>query len=349
MFFSYIKTIATNFNIFNVSKKNKNSSTLQATKATNFCSDILKYLCNDISGIFPNTTPYSKQFSKQKEVLSMERTSLSALASITVEASIILPFFILILSTIIYLFSILYTQTIFQERLSEVSREISSIAYASTSFFSMNEEEQTQASSLSGDIFSDIGYSLISIPIIESKFKNSNITDFLNNSYIINKNSGLAFYKSNIDIDKNELNIVLSYSIKIPFLPKEITIPITQVCCSKFYLGVSITPAENDTDIYVYICNGSTVYHTNKYCSYLLKYVSIYPKDYHTGIPNIPCSACCNRDFFSYDTYYIVDDVNGRAHSTLDCRIIRRNIYRIPVDEVDASRHLCERCKNNFD
>ena len=332
------------------SKKNTNSSTLQVKKATDFCSTDTEYYCKS-NGTFPDAQPNSLIFFRAKKQFRLERASLSThlCGIITVEASIILPFFILVIATILYLFNILFIQNSFQERLSFIARDFSQKAYITSALSSLSPDEQSQVVCEDNSILSDLGASVLSSVIVRDSFINSKLTQFVSKNYIKDDINGLYFSLTSYSTEYSTLLIVLNYEITIPFLPNFISLPITQTSKIDLYDGCSITPLENDTSTFVYICSSTNIYHTNKYCSYLLKYTSVRPisDSVEVGLPL--CSFCDTYNLYNTDfepKYIYLTELGGSYHTTLECNAFMRNVYRVKFEELNYTFNLCTRCED---
>ena len=105
-------------------------------------------------------------------------------------------------------------------------------------------------------------------------------------------------------------------------------------------------PGTEDTEDYVYITEGSEVYHTNRDCTHLS--LSIQPVE-ELGIPKgyKACEKCIGRK--SEDTtfvegiYYICPE-GDCYHSDRHCAGLKRTVYRIPKERTDGYRE-CSRCR----
>lgn len=330
----------------------KFSSTLQNMQATDFCINTTDYSRNIVDA-FPGSKQYSKIF-RASNTSSLGRAFLSThlRGIITVEASIILPIYILIISSIIYLFNILYIQNTFQERMSEIAREISSNYYIACSISSLNNKEtldfyqyQTQNESSFSNTTYNITSSLITASYISKLFSSNDIQAVINSSNIVDKANGLSFNGTYLDTATNDLFIHLSYKIRLPFLPWHLSLPIKQFCKLHLFYGKNITPNKGDTTIYVYCNLSGNVYHTNKYCSYLTKYTSVVPvKD----IPTLGMIACyrCNYPAYSTNAEYVYLTTEGdRYHYSLDCPTFTSHIYKIDYTQLASYFRLCTRCE----
>lgn len=330
---------------FNLSIKqsNKISSTLQNMQATDFCINITDYSRN-IFDAFPGSKQYSKIFRASK-ASSLGRASLSThlRGIITVEAAIIMPIYIFVISSIIYLFNILYIQNTFQEQLTLISSNISSDYYLSCSIKTLNQDQKSEL--YSSNPIKNITPSLITATYIDSIFMNQDMAKFINSTNIVDKTDGLSFNGTYLDSSTNDLFIRLSYKIELPFMPKSFSLPITQYSKVHLFYGKNITQSKGDTTTYVYLSGSGNIYHTNKYCSYLIHYTSTVPVN---KIHTLSCIACyrCNYPTYSTNAKYVFLTEDGdRYHYTLDCPIFSAHVYKMDYGKIPSYFRLCTRCE----
>lgn len=327
-----------------IKQSKKISSTLQNMQATDFCINTTDYSRNIVDA-FPGSKQYSKIFRASK-TSSLGRAFLSThlRGIITVEATLILPIYILVISSIIYLFNILYIQNTFQERMSEISREISSDYYLSCCLSSLDSKQKSTFYELS-DTLDTVTSSFITASYIDNLFNNKDIQQLIKSGNIVDKSDGLSFNGTYIDTSTHDLFIHLSYKIKLPFLPWSLSLPIKQYCKLHLFYGRNITQNKGDTTTYVYCSRSGNIYHTNKYCSYLTKYTAVVPI---SKIPSLGIIACyrCNYPSYSTNAKYVYLTMEGeRYHYSLDCPTFTCNIYKVDYEQLPSYFRLCTRCE----
>lgn len=254
-------------------------------------------------------------------------------ASLTIEASLILPFIIAVILTVSYLIEYVRIQTIISGSMYNIADEISSYAYP---YRNLAETENNNLVKSATDI--------ISISKINSVINDGiDMTD-------VNKNliDGHINTDSCSIIDKlGNTKIVANYKLKIPFgLLKIPSIKCHKEVLSHGWLGY--IEDTNEDDEYVYITKNGTVYHRNPGCSY----IKINPKQVvgnkikdlrnNGGAKYYPCENCMKSGIISFGLYYITDDGN-RIHSTKDCSKIKREIIKVKLSEV-GGRGPCSKC-----
>lgn len=104
--------------------------------------------------------------------------------------------------------------------------------------------------------------------------------------------------------------------------------------------------ADGEEDIYVYITETGTVYHRNRGCSYLNPSIRSVPKNEVQSLRNkggavyYACPLC--DDHSAAGNYYITD-YGTNYHTSITCSGLKRTIYEIKLSEVDG-KSACSRC-----
>lgn len=257
------------------------------------------------------------------------RTILSTFrsASLTLEASLSFTFYLLVCISLSFFISIIGIQQTFQMQLEETSRKLNNTAYISL------------------DTSTDSW--LFSPQAIRQIFVTDEIRDICSHLHITGGAMGLSFSNSSTDMQNQTCDIILSYEVEIPFLPdSHFKVPMTQHCRFKLFTGAATTSPV------AYITANASVYHTDRYCSYLLKYTDVisafslpeYEK--RTGITYSLCHICSAANKKDTSTLYIC--ANGRVyHYSRECYHLTCDIYEIPLSQARTYYPLCSRCKNN--
>lgn len=239
-------------------------------------------------------------------------------ASLTVEAAMVFPIFILAFWIMLYGFKITELQSKVQYALNVTAEDMAA--------------------------YSDVKSVTAASALFLTGLKSCN-TDV---SFVSGTWTGFNLGKSNIQKKDSIIYLEVDYKVKLPqLLGIKITVPCIQSVCTRAFNGRSLR--EKETGTIVYITTGQTVYHTNRRCSYLnlsiqkiaqtdfTKQGSSYLKRYTA------CSSCKNKEGNGY--IYITD--NGtKYHNTLACKNLKRTIERVMLEEVN-DRKLCSRCSKN--
>jgi len=174
----------------------------------------------------------------------------------------------------------------------------------------------------------------------------------INDSCIAGGFDGLSFGCSGIFGNEDDIDITVSYYVKIPVKLFVLDgMKISQRVRLRKWTGFKLTPAystnEGTDDQTVYITESGTVYHTNKNCSHIklsVRAVMGIPDDLRnaSGGKFYPCELCCSNEPDDNDTYYITS-YGDRFHTVRNCSGIKRNVKEIKLSEVE-NRTLCKRC-----
>lgn len=288
-----------------------------------------------------NALPASMHVFVTRLTHSRERTILnasSAKASLTVEAALVLPFFVLALLSLIYLINIMALHATLQIRLEETARKINASAY----------------------IYSDLEIELLDSDILSSQairslFMSQDIKKLCRIMHIKNGENGISFSHSRID-GSDFADLIITYHVSIPFISKlNLQIPFAQRCKFKLFTGNHDVYYTNSKTSIVYMTAHGMVYHTNKYCSYLIKYADILEKnslsDYETA-SNRKFSLCsaCEKNFSAKDTSVIYISKTGTVyHYSRDCYYLTSHIYECNLKDIEKEYPLCSRCSQLSD
>lgn len=319
MFFSIIHIFVTALILFYFSiNKILFSPTLQFKKVHNFCKNTKHKRCASSSILLDQQQTMTTVLKNN----NMKRTSLSTLSRgiITIEATIAITLFTLAMASILFLFNILYVQNIYSERISQILRTFSENAC--------------------------VNNTVLDYIATKSLFIDADIEKICTNNYISNGINGLDFTGTYFNQKDGVFTISLSYAFSLPFLDG---IQIFESSISKsikVFNGIELSEKPSDVDFYVYMTFSGNVYHTNKYCSYLVHYTEVY--DLTTSmVMSLPaCERCMS---FSSNPRYAYKTSSGDVyHISLDCPVFQQNIYAVKYSKIQAGNtyyKLCERCK----
>lgn len=270
----------------------------------------------------------SLQVQKSRKKDHKERASLCSCqkASLTLEAALVLPPFVLILLSLLYFFVIMDIHMNLQIKLEEGARKIA------------KEEYLTQ------DI---TGYSYFSLKntLFDKKFE-----QYLNKTAIAGGAEGISLIHSSFFSNRGVIDIVIDYRIKIPLISEKWRdFSFVQRCRFKTWIGNSLTQDALENQEVVYITETGSVYHTNRNCTHLnlsIKKCSINDlenlRNENGGIYHI-CELCGKKAEEEAGTVYITDS-GIKWHSELSCSGLKRNIIEISISEI-GTRQICRRCK----
>ncbi len=275
-----------------------------------------------------------KQPSKPSQVCYGWRTfffSLDLKASLTFEATLLLPLYILCLCAIIYIINILGLFNTIQIGMEESARQTSSIAYATDS----------------------LSLSSTNHLLLQENFLSSEMRNTLDSSYVVNGSSGLSFLGSYLTSSNNGINFSIRYSISLPFLPSPINIPMCQNLYFYPFIGEDISQNIGEHDEYVYVTSSGSVYHNSMYCSYLRSYFDIYPMSFVDNIDKgaeinySPCHSCAiSRNFNDSNVFLCIE--SNVYHFDLNCFYLNANAYKVLKSTLPETLPLCSRCQKGI-
>lgn len=307
---------------------------------TNVTTSVVTY-----NSLFVPPTKYEKIVAL---IFKVKRTFLSTNlnGSITVEASIVLPIFLFAMISVIYLFNIMYIQSVLQIQLENTAAIVNaSTCVTSEADISLTDNE---SSFLEKVIVDTAGAFLF-----ETMFMDEELKDFLDNTLIVDGSNGLTFIGSKITNLDEPHDVVLRYSVALPFIsPDVLTINMEQHCYFKPFNGKELRQNIYLFDRSVYIAHNGTVFHSNASCSYLERLtfcVSLaIAKDKNPSIT--PCTRCyINTDILlapipDQRNYIYVTEEYDVYHKLQYCSHVERNVQVISYTEAMEKYTPCSRC-----
>ena len=237
--------------------------------------------------------------------------------SMTVEASLVLPIFMLAMVLILYMGMLIKCQDEVQGALTRVAREASA------------EYGATQNKALE-----NIAYyqTKLAIYLEASVFKFS-----LLDSKLWNENE--------------EIDLIITYRAKLPFRILGIKTPwFRQRVRTRAFVGVDTRDKkEEKATREVYVTETGHVYHFKKTCTYLTLSISQLQFGDVEGLRNEsggkykPCEKCCKDVKTNAEKKIYITNYGDRYHVNRGCSGIQRSIQKITLAEV-GKRTLCSKC-----
>ncbi|MDF2803623.1 MAG: hypothetical protein K0S61_3526 [Anaerocolumna sp.] len=298
--------------------------------------------------------------------------------SLTVEATLVLPIFLFGILAVIYLLQIIGIQESLQQAITQMGLDTSKYAYVYQ--YIMDYGQDTDDQSVESEHSKEEDNSAFNTPDNIEETKKASVEalvsagidstyfkamlpkyveeDRINNSCIKGGMSGVHTFMSSFMSEGDDIDIILSYSVKIP-------VPILSIKEIPFLLRVRIrgftghTTEINGSDneeeqennkTYVYITDTGVVYHLTKECSHLK--LSIEEADYKyiedlrndSGGKYYSCSICIHKNDIIKDQNVYITKSGDRYHSSLNCSGLKRTILTITLDQV-GDKTLCTRCR----
>lgn len=253
--------------------------------------------------------------------------------SLTVEAAIVFPIFILAFYLLIYGVKMVELQSKIQYALEATAMELADYAVTKGA------DADSQVLELAGNlIYSKAGAQIL----FETNLKKCNADQQM----LWGTVSSFSFLDSKILNGNQEIYLVVRYKLKVPgfslFFPDK-SIPCVQNTCVRAFVGASVRQwSENQI---VYITTGDQVYHTNRECTHLVLSIEkvsvedfVKKQQYYKRYSS--CALCKRK--MEGDYYYITED-GRRYHKSILCKALKRTVERIPLWQAEG-RRLCSRC-----
>ena len=243
-------------------------------------------------------------------------------AVLTIEASLVLPIFILMIFLVLSVINVLRFSISLENAVFSETKNLALTAYEE-----LNCDEA----------------------LIKSKVLDRIDSAVIEKAGIKGNAGGIDFGESDFS-NREIIKVKATYSVELPFDYLNLfDYKFSADCTMHSYTGYEnglngILPGNREEE-YVYITRTGTAYHRNRDCSYLrLSIRSVDLNDVknmrnNDGAKYYPCEICGRG---ASGSVYITEDGN-RYHSSLDCSGLKRTIMCVPISQV-GGRHPCVRC-----
>lgn len=276
---------------------------------------------------------------------SGEKKGRRARGSVTIEAALALPLFLFFFVAMMNFLLIVSLQSDIQLAMEETARSIGKTAYLYDRVDSVLTSEQTDA-----DTASILSTGINSLTIKTTLLKNG-LSERLNKSRVTGGAGGLYTYHSSFDADSGILDIIVNYTYRIPYLPKDLgTLRFVQRCRSHVWTGKLLRESGGSGDgkekaETVYVTPNGTAYHTSLQCSYLdlsIRQVSRSEVDAERNLNGGKYYKCPTCGAAGSGAVYITN-YGTNWHSSISCPGLKRTIETVQISEI-GDRHLCPKC-----
>lgn len=250
---------------------------------------------------------------------------------LSLEASLVLPFFLAGLIALLFFIQVIQLQMHLQKALYGQSMKAAGYAYY---IDEMNMDDTVQnvleAEYIKAAVIKEVGAA------------------YLDNSYIVGGSRGLRLNLTN-NAQAGIFDAALQYKVQVPFDLLGIG-RITLVSRARCHIwnGDKDGAAQTEKDT-VYMTANGEVYHTHKDCTYLVsdvcetEYGQIDGLRNDSGAKYYACAACKKETadeatpvyYTGYGTRYHTDRLCGNLHS---------NIFSVPRSEAEKNYRLCSKC-----
>ena len=260
--------------------------------------------------------------------------------SMTLEAALTFPLFLMILTAFLSFFSIMTGELKIQTAMHHAGKQLAAYYYAMDALQSDAEKKESLAR--------ELGESLVVYAVSETVVRNQILNEAgeIPSTVVAGGSGGMSFLGSRFDEASQDVVIHVSYQMVIPFLPPGLTaVQVAHQCRHRAWTGSNEDLSAQEQ--YVYVAENGTVYHTSAACSYLklsisqVRYDNVGSKRNSGGGKYYPCEYCGNIG----GTWVFITNYGDRYHFNRNCSRLKRGIRCIPISEVNGLP-LCSRCRS---
>lgn len=262
-----------------------------------------------------------------------ERAPHAALiGSLTVEASFVLPLFVMAIMVLIFFIQAIQIQVQIQKALFNQTVKTAGYAYYLSQTEIPTEAEQfLEAEFIKLNIVNELG------------------TDFFKNGYIVNGKNGLILNLSNIS-DEGVIDIALQYRMQVPFDifgVGKLNFVARARCRTWDGKHSDITGYKGNM---VFVTPNGEVYHVTDKCTYIAKSVSscnyylISEKRNLSGGIYYPCNVCTSsREPIPLQLVYYTN-YGTRYHLDSLCSNLNTNVFSMEEETAKKKYRACSKC-----
>lgn len=251
--------------------------------------------------------------------------------SLTVEASLVLPFFIGAVVTLIFFIQVIEIQVQIQKALYNQTMKVTGYGYYIDSVDMATEAEN-----------------LLAVGTIKLKVIEELGDDFFDNGCIVNGKQGFVLYLTNVS-DEGLVDVAMLYSLKVPFDIFGVGKLnfVARARCA-MWTGSEANTTEWNADM-VYMTAKGEVYHTDKECTYIKSDISSCRLDELDIVRNAsggiyyPCNLCCDREEYDSRKVYITQ-YGSRYHMMEYCSNLKSNVFAIEREVAEQKYKVCSKC-----
>ena len=294
----------------------------------------IKYIINKLKrGVTLAHKTKSKSFALKRIssfLLTIKYTRVKG--SMTLEAALVLPFFLFAILNLISIIEIYRTQSNMSAALHLTAKQMAVYGYE------YNEISESQSDNW-----------VLTQLYVANNVKKQLGSDFFESSPVKNGFKGISWSDSEIMDDDECIDLVAEYKVEpaiaiVGFNDFEMYNRIR----TRAWTGYDNSKSQNnagDKEEIVYITPEGVAYHRSRGCTYLKLKISAADKELlknkrsEDGSIYYPCEYCGNK---SEGTVFVTNYGN-RFHATLNCNKLKRTILAVPISEA-GDRHSCSKC-----
>lgn len=272
--------------------------------------------------------------------------------SMTIEAAIILPCFLLTMIPLIYFMLIINFQNILFQNMTNTAKDISRYSYAIEKAGEIiGQQDNSEYSQKLSDLSMTESIVKGGLTGIYAFYKilDGNTRKLAENLGIYGGLSGINMVESDLSKQEN-VDLAIAYTVNIPMVSGKIyNMSFINRCYFRNFIGKSIDIKSVKSNKTVYITKSGSVYHIYKDCTHIdLSILTVYFSDLvslrnQNGGKYRKCEKCVDKTVSKND-YVIIAKNGDRYHVNKECSGIIRNVTEIDISQVEK-RALCKRCE----
>ncbi len=170
------------------------------------------------------------------------------------------------------------------------------------------------------------------------------------NAYLSAVPLRLSLAESDMSGKNEEIKVTATYYMRVPFADFfNLRCRFRQTVHTRAFVGVDDRSNQDKEECNVYIAPTGSVYHKNKDCTYLKLTISEYLYEDVAALRNTsggkykPCDVCCSDHIVQKNEPVIITNYGDRYHITRGCSGIKRSISEISINNV-GKRSPCSKC-----
>ncbi len=268
--------------------------------------------------------------------------SLKKKGSYTIEAAVILPLFLTLMVFGMFLFRVLQVQSGVQHAI-DISSRVMAVTLGDVSNKGKSDkdvEPSEEDKNITGEI-SEKGLLIATVAMAGVEIKKEKVPlEFIDGGPI-----GFNFLKTNVD--GNYIDVRVSYRMTFPLgLLGKYSFGVDQRARCRKWVGYDKDEFMTDSE-YVYITEKGEVYHRNYHCPYINPVVRRVPKSQINDRRNKgggtydECKRCRGKQ---PEGFYYVTDYGTAFHNSIDCKEIKHEIKKVPLEDIKDKMPPCSKC-----